>query len=849
MKELLMIDGNSLLYRAFFALPPLTTRQGTPTGAIYGFLNMLLRLLEERKPDYIGVAFDKDKKTFRHEAYADYKAGRRETPPELRTQFSTIRTVLQAMGIACIEEEHYEADDILGYFAQLAKKNAELRAVLVTGDNDALQLCGERVQVLLTKKGITEVQLLDADGVVEKLGVAPALVPDLKGLMGDSSDHLPGVAGIGPKTAVSLLTQYQTLENVLEHTAEIKAKRTREALEQQGDVARLCRMLATIQPNVPHMPELNALAYQPAKLCEARPILQELEMGGILRRLEGMANLCTETSPVLQEEGFNKPSICRRTIAQEGESLVVSDGANSETYSLVVPERQESFLEQQAPGTVAHGLLALQDQPDFEIAMDCKAIAHLLQERGVEPNMLMQAEDVALAAYACDPAQGKRDLAGLCQRYGIDERHPQRLALLWEALERQMREDGVEDVYRKMELPLWKILYQMERHGFTLSPHVLLSLSEEYEKNLKRLEEQIYEHAGHPFNINSPKQLGEVLFEELHLPVLKTTKTKGYSTDAEVLEQLSLLHPIVQLVLEYRTDAKLKSTYLDGLLHVMDENHRVHTRFTQTVTATGRLSSIEPNLQNIPVRTEKGREIRRAFVPRGPGRVLVAADYSQIELRLLAHFSEDETMLQTYRENGDIHADTAAKVFGVPRAEVTQQMRSAAKAVNFGIVYGISDFGLAKNIGVSREKASQIIATYFEQFSGVKAFLDSCVLRAEQLGYAETAFGRRRYIPELKARNFNQRAFGKRVAMNAPIQGTAADIIKLAMIRVQEALKEYGEDAVLILQVHDELIVDCIEELSQTVAQKMRTAMEDVVSFRVPLTVSVGIGKDWLSAK
>ncbi|MBE5780204.1 MAG: DNA polymerase I [Clostridiales bacterium] len=848
------IDGNSLMHRAFYALPPLTNPQGLETGAVYGFMNMLFKVVEEQRPDYLAVAFDMHGKTFRHEAFADYKAGRKKTPEELRYQFDMVKEALTAMGVAVLQRQNYEADDILGYLAKTAKEQG-MEAVLITGDKDALQLAGEGVQILLTKRGITDYELLNAQGVYDKMGVWPDAIPELKGLMGDTSDNIPGVPGVGPKTAVTLLSRFGTVEEVLSHASEAKGPKLQKALVEYRDQARMSRDLAVIDPHVPDMPEISTMAYHKPRYDEVKEVFTRHGFTSLLRRIAADAG---DAAPVEEPAAPKAPMAELIPFAD-----AVMRAENEKTIGVLLTAEEASIAGDGFVGRIAirktlldEGmersevlkllLPVLGNEKIVKITMDAKALAHEIAPFGAT---LCAAEDVMLAAYVRDPALGRASAAALCERYGITDVSAHGLLHLFPLLMAELKQEGMEQVYREMELPLYRVLFAMEQRGFKVDVDFLRQLSAQYAERITGLEEKIYESVGKRFNINSPKQLGQVLFEELKLPVIKKTKS-GYSTDAEVLEQLSGRHEVVDWVLEYRKAAKLKSTYLDGLTAVADPNsQRIHTRFTQNITATGRLSSIEPNLQNIPVRTEQGREIRKAFIPFEEGRVLIAADYSQIELRLLAHFAMDDAMIEVFQNGGDIHTDTAARVFNVDVADVTKEMRSAAKAVNFGIVYGISDFGLAKNIGVSRTEAAGYIETYFARFPGVKRYLDRSVADGTARGYTETLFARRRYLPELKSRNYNMREFGKRVAMNAPIQGTAADIIKLAMIRVEEELKPYGEDAVLILQVHDELIVDCAAHVKDEVAEKLSAVMGSVVELAVPLIAEVGFGENWLDAK
>ncbi len=852
MKNLIAIDGNSLMHRAYYALPSMAAKDGTPTGAIFGFLRMLLKLLE-RQPDYLVVAFDMKGPTFRHGEYGEYKAGRRPTPPDLGPQFPLLRQVLEAMGIAICQCEGYEADDILGTASRMAEA-AGSDALLVTGDRDALQLITPHTHVLMTKKGITETVEYDEEALLAAYGLTPERMVDLKGLMGDASDNIPGVPGVGEKTALKLLEKYGTLESTLAHAGEEKgALRTK--LEQGAALARLSYRLGKIDTAAPLQAELSQWAFRPEALAGGLPLLYKLELRGIAGQLsdtkpegEAPAEPTAQTQRVAEEaplEAMVKALLGKSPLGIQLEESCLYVAADPAMQYQVALDGGDLLTPGLTPAQALDAIRPLLEDPGVEKRLfDAKGLLHAIAPYGVR--LVGPWQDAMIQDYllhAIHPADSLKTL--LSERslpYGAGG-----LLQAGQDMEAELREKGLLDLYNQVELPLVEVLYQMEREGFMVDGAMLRELSQLFARRLEEIQQGIYQQAGESFNILSTKQLGVVLFEKLGLPTRKKTKT-GYSTDSSVLESLQDHHPIVPMVMEYRFLSKLKSTFLDGLLALMRPDGRVHTSFNQNVTATGRISSTEPNLQNIPVRTELGREIRRAFVA-SPGRVLVGADYSQIELRLLAHMSGDTAMVEAFRTGADIHAITAGEVFGVAPEAVTSQQRSAAKAVNFGIVYGISDFGLARNIGVSRKEAGDYIQRYFQRYPGVKAFMDRCVQEGREKGYATTLLGRRRELPELASSNFNTRSFGERVAMNMPIQGTAADIIKLAMVRVYQALEREGLQAKLVLQIHDELILDTPMEEAERVKPLLKACMEEAMPLSVPLIADVREGHSWYDTK
>ena len=869
-KRFLVLDGSSLIFRAFYALPGLSDSHGQPTGAIFGFSNMLTKLMAEQQPDLMVLAFDKSRHTFRTERYADYKGTRDKTPEELLSQFPLLREFAANMGIPFLEKDNYEADDIIGTLAtQAAAKGYDVR--VITGDRDALQLVRPNLRVLLTKKGISEIKDYDTAAFEEEYGFEPLKLIDLKGLMGDTSDNIPGVPGVGPKTASKLLLAYGSVENVLAHVGEVSGKKLKENLQTYADQARLSKELATIELHVPDLAFAEEDYRIQPDMEKMQAFCDDHELRAVWRnfeRLYGPAELALDL-----DGGENG-------VAAQDLSYDLWDEAAVKTAARAPYLAVSGIFSGLAPFASLEGL-AVVAGPDAEkagfVARDSAAFPALLQllesdqqavvfglKRYDQAGLRGQKAffDVELAAYLLEPERSKYALSELSQKY-LQEAAPEsfddeKAQAVWEAkaisrlyplLGAKLEEEKLTHLMDTIELPLVEVLAGMEQNGVYVNRAHLAEKTEEVAGRLQTIEAAIYEMAGHDFNLNSPKQLGVVLFEELGLPVRKKTKT-GYSTNAEVLESLRLEHPIIEQILAYRLWSKLKSTYLDGIAGLIrTDTGRVHTNFNQTVTATGRLSSSDPNLQNIPVRTEEGRMIRALFEPGEGYDCLLSADYSQIELRLLAHMSGDENFIDAFKRGQDIHARTAAEVFGIPLDEVTPELRRHAKAVNFGIVYGISDFGLARNLHISRKEAGDYISRYFTRYPGVRAFMDKVVAEAHETGYVTTMFGRRRELPAIKSRNFNQRMLAERMAMNTPIQGTAADVIKLAMIAAYRKLREAGLKSRILLQVHDELVLEVKESELETVQAILHEAMEHVVSLSVPLSIDVHWGRNWAEAK
>jgi DNA polymerase-1 len=886
MEKLILIDGYSLANRAFFALPPLTNAAGQPTNAVYGVAMMLLRLVEEEKPDYLAVAFDAGKPTFRHEAYAEYKAGRRPMADELRSQIPLVRRLFEAFGIPVYELQGYEADDLLGTLSCRASEEG-LEALIVTGDRDAFQLVSPAVKVLYTKKGITDVQRMDLVAIQERYGLEPKQLIDVKGLMGDASDNIPGVPGIGEKTALRLIQQFNDLSSLLEHLEEVKRPKERQLLEDYREQALQSRDLATIRCDVNISTSWEDCRWKGTNRPSALVFFQEMDFRNLLRRLgreediSGQTSRQTYTSPefivvedpqnvveALSELGNGPVSVqfLARRLSRKATHLIgVALGTQSNHFVFIV------LSEGKIPSELARWLADANSKKDCYDAKDLLRISSWLGEglEGLREDYRLAGHliagtggDLTVEKMACD-LLGWEDLPDIRNERGnpisldmIPRDYPiekvvlagigrvHALVNLQDPISKELEKRDLKRLYRDVELPLVYTLFRMEEAGITIDPDKLKALGEKYRMEMELLEQEIYKLVGEKFNIASPKQLGAILFEKLGLPVGKKTKS-GYSTDAEVLENLAVEYPVARMVLDYRALAKLNSTYVEALLKIAGEsNNKIHTTFQQTVTATGRLSSTEPNLQNIPVRTSEGMEIRRVFLP-SPGYTLLSADYSQIELRVMAHFSHDPKYMSAFLEDEDIHARTATEIFGVYPPEVRRQMRDRAKAVNFGILYGISGFGLAKGTGVSRKEAEAYIQTYFERYEGVKSFLDGAISEAREVGYVSTLLGRRRYLPDLVSGNFLRRSFAERTARNTPIQGTAADIIKLAMLRVESRLKKEDLPARMLLQVHDELVLEVKTEALKEVGEAVKEEMECAVELSVPLRADVKSGPNW----
>ena len=847
MQTLVLLDSNSLINRAFYALPPLTNRQGQQTGAIFGFVNMFLKLVDKYKPDYVVAAFDRKAPTFRKKMYEGYKATRKPMPEELACQLEPLKRLLRAMKVQIAEIDGFEADDILGTLS----KRSKCKTYIVTGDRDSLQLIDEKTTVLMTKKGISEIVEYDEARLKED-GFTPSQIIDLKSLMGDSSDNIPGVAGIGEGTATKLLAEYGTLDNVYAHIDETKGALNRKLTEGK-ESAYLSYKLATIDRDCPIETVPEDMTFTETYDSEVRDILLEFEFGKIADRLNfGQKETKAETLAVKTQTADSEAALLDALAKIKESGLLAFDisqrifvGGYGVSYEVAISDNllgegvdYNAFIRALEP--------LICDEDVRKLCFDKKTYMHLLEPYGVV--MKGVCDDVMLKAYLCDSNRNYKSLSALATAYGVNtDDGAAALVALDDILDSEMREKEQEKLYKELELPLVDVLYFMEKEGFKVDRKYLDELNGELTAETEKLAAEITDLAGEPFNINSTQQLAKILFEKLGLKHGKKTKT-GYSTNVEVLESLRNEHPIIPAILQYRELVKLKSTYLDGMLPLIDKNGRIHTVFKQAVTATGRLSSTEPNLQNIPIRKESGKRIRKMFVP-ADGNVLVCGDYSQIELRLMAHMSGDKAMIDAFNGGEDFHRSTAARLFGVPFEEVTQDMRRSAKAVNFGIIYGISDFGLSEDLGISVYEARRYMQNYFATYPGVKRFMDDCVAFAKENGYVKTLYGRKRYIPELQASVYATRAFGERVAMNMPLQGTASDIIKAAMIEVDKKLAEGGYKAKLIMQVHDELIVDCPLPEKDNVEKLLKTCMQNVAELSVPLIADVGSGENWLEAK
>ena len=864
--KFLVIDGSSLIHRAFFALPPLTTKNGVHTGAVYGFCNMLLRLLADVQPKWLAVAFDKSRKTFRTEMFADYKGQRKPTPSELSEQFPLARKVLEAMNIAVLELDNYEADDIIGTFAVHAPQQAEV--IIVTGDRDELQLLSDRTSVYFTKRGISDLKVYTPQVFAEEYeNLTPKQLIDLKGLMGDTSDNIPGVPGVGPKTALKLISEYGSVENVLENAENISGKALREKLLNNKDSALLSKKLATIFTDVPVSTDLTAYELRGMQ-PEARELMQSLEFRNMYDRFASVMGAGESDFSLFGEKIEETPNALP-------EEVIASDDDAEALFKLIAARREVTPMAVQVGGTLPdlyfaqaevlcdgrvyvfkHGGAGwaqfnawLADETKEKACCDSKEIIKAALCMGVQARDII--DDVAIAAYLVDSGRSTYSVKTISADY-LPQAYAQEckaIAELVPVLRAKLNEHEQIKLYEEMELPLARTLAKMELAGIKPDVALLEKLTKEMAAQIAALEILAVEQAGESFNLKSTKQLGVVLFEKLGLPVIKKTKT-GYSTDVSVLEQLRNEHPLVRTVLEHRKLTKLHSTYLEGLRPLINaRTGRIHTHFQQLVTVTGRLSSTDPNLQNIPTRTELGKQIREIFVPGEGYDYLLSCDYSQVELRVLAHIAQDELLLESFLHGQDVHARTAAEVFGVPLDEVTGTMRTRAKAVNFGIVYGISDFGLAKQLDISRSEAGRYIENYLGRYTGVKKYMDDMVASARKNGYVQTLFGRRRYLPDINSRNFNIRGFAERTAINTPIQGTAADIIKIAMINVQKMLEQGNYKSRILLQVHDELLLEVTADEREEVGKLVKQTMEAAVKLSVPLIADVNYGTNWANAK
>lgn len=878
-KKLVLIDGNSLMNRAFYALPPLMNKEGMYTNAIYGFTTMLLKIIDEQKPSHMSVAFDLKAPTFRHKAYSEYKGNRKGMPDELRAQVEPLKELLDSFGINRVELEGYEADDIIGTFSKIGEQDG-FEVIIVTGDRDALQLASDNTTVLFTKKGITDVDVYDWNKVEEDYGVNPIEFIDLKGLMGDKSDNIPGVPGIGEKTGVKLIQEYRSLENVIANIENLKGS-TKKKIEENQEIALLSKRLATIFRDIPFDMDMDDLKIKEKDEDKVLEMFNKYGFKTLISRISEIKSSDDNEEVVVEEvqpiKYISKEEILKKINTDKFAHIkFIAEKVDYKDRKVVLfgIMDNEGFVYFGKEEDVEDFRGILESEDIKKCGIDIKEDYLILRSY----NILLKGMDfdMEIGEYLLEPG-GKGKIEEFAQKYGRKDilteeellgKGKNKISiseLTEETLKNQINgilnmvkaqspklKKKIEDLemtnlLENIEMPLVEVLGFMEYEGFKADKEVLLQLQEEYDLKIKELEEIIYRIAGEEFNINSPKQLGLILFEKLNLPVIKKTKT-GYSTNAEVLESLREQHEIIDYISAYRQVVKLKSTYVDGLLSLMTKDDRIHSSFNQTITATGRISSTDPNLQNIPVRQEMGRVLRKAFISKDEY-TLVDADYSQIELRILAHMAEEDILIESFSKDEDIHSRTASEVFSTPLKEVTKEMRSAAKAVNFGIVYGVSDFGLAQNLNIPVKEAKGYIDLYFSRYPKIKEYMDNTILEAEEKGYVTTLLGRRRYIPEINSKNKILRSLGKRLAMNTPIQGTAADIIKIAMVKVFKRLKSEGMKTKLILQVHDELILEAPNDEVEKASLILKEEMESSLKLKVPMGVDVNVGKSWYETK
>ncbi|WP_186578409.1 DNA polymerase I [Aquibacillus kalidii] len=877
-EKLVLIDGNSIAYRAFFALPLLNNDKGVYTNAVYGFTTMLLRILEDEKPSHILVAFDAGKTTFRHKTYQEYKGGRQKTPSELSEQFPLLKEVLDAFQIKHYQLKEYEADDIIGTLAKRGEQDG-WDVQVISGDKDLLQLVSDKVKVALTRKGISEVDTYTPTFMEQKMEVRPEQIIHMKALMGDNSDNIPGVPGVGEKTAVKLLKEYQTLENLYDNLDQVSGKKLKEKLETHKEEAFMSKELVTIECESPIEIGLDDIAYQGYEANQVSSIFKELGFQSLLTRIAGEVSIEAEEQEELEDievevvdtvtnEMFTGMEAIELEILGDNyhlssvEAIAVVNGEKKYFIPTDVAVQSDSFKKW------------AEDPGQKKYVFDAKKVTVALLKHDIHMQGIVF--DLLLAAYLIDPSENHFDIPAISHRMGykqvlFDEevygkgakmklpdqdklidhvvRKTMMIFALKEKVEKELTENEQLTLLQELELPLALILGEMEATGVKVDVERLKNMGEELKERLQTIEDEVYELAEEKFNLNSPKQLGPILFEKLGLPVIKKTKT-GYSTSADILEQLQGSHEIIPKILMYRQLGKLQSTYIEGLLKVVHkDNQKIHTRFNQALTQTGRLSSIDPNLQNIPIRLEEGKKIRQAFTTTEEEWVIFAADYSQIELRVLAHIAKDEKLQEAFNNDMDIHTRTAMDVFHVDAEEITSNMRRQAKAVNFGIVYGISDYGLSQSLGITRKEAKKFIDRYLDSYPGVRQYMEDIVQEAKQNGYVSTIMNRRRYLPDITSRNFNVRSFAERTAMNTPIQGSAADIIKLAMINLHHKLKEEKLQARMLLQVHDELILEAPPEELEKLKEIVPLAMESAIELSVPLKVDYSYGETWYDAK
>lgn len=879
MDKIILLDGNSLSYRAFYAMPALKNKKGLYTNSVYGFTLMLERILEDTKPKYALVAFDKGKETFRHKSYEAYKGTRDKTPTELVEQFGYVRELIESYGIKYEEHLDYEADDIIGSYAKIAEK-AGLEVIIVSGDKDLTQLASDNITVYYTKRGVTEIDYYTPEFINEKYGLTPQQIIDMKGLMGDKSDNIPGIPGVGEKTAIKLLTEYETVENVLENIDNISGKKLKERLTEGKEDAILSKKLATIFTDVPVDNKIEDLTFKEDRE-KKKELFEKLEFVSFLRKLSQENSAADESETETEEEKIKKDIEIQ--IADKDTKLdfknsslhiecYTEDYQNSDVLgvSVYVGDTAYIFSEENFFDN-KYAIDYLQSQEEKTV-YDIKKIIYIAKKNNKRING--DVFDIKIANYLIDVTSkseidkivfnylgeiinsneeiyGKGAKRSLPTQEVLNSYIAKIAASILEVkplMIKRLEEENMLDLYKNIEIKVARVLANMEFEGIHVSKKALDEMSHEFDERIKVLEGSIYTLAGSEFNIASPKQLGVVLFEDLGLPVVKKTKT-GYSTAVEVLEQLQYKHDIIPLIMEYRTLTKLNSTYAKGLVKDITREGKIHTRYEQTLTQTGRLSSVNPNLQNIPTRIEEGKKIRKAFIPASNDRVILSIDYSQIELRVLAHIAQDKGMIDAFKHDVDIHTKTASDVNGVPLDEVTPTMRREAKAVNFGIVYGISDFGLSNNLGITRKRAKEFIEKYLETFKGVDKYMTDIVEFAKEHGYVETLYNRRRSLPEINAKNKIIANLNARIAMNTPIQGTAADIIKIAMISAYNYIEESKVDAKLLLQVHDELIFDVSKDILEEFTDKMVAIMEEAANLDVKLKAEASSGPSWYEAK
>ena len=869
MERLLILDSNSLLNRAFYAIPELTNSEGVHTNAVYGFVNMLFKMRDELKPDYIVAAFDKKGPTFRHKEYQEYKAGRKKMPPELAEQFPIIKEILNLLSITIYELEGFEADDIIGSLAKHAEKN-NIEVFIVTGDRDALQLASDNINVVITKKGVSETATFNYDSFIEEFGVTPTQFIDVKGLMGDKSDNIPGVPGIGEKTAYKLIQTYGSIEEVLNNIDSISGKKLKDNLETYKEQAIFSKKLATIMIDVPIEFDLEDIKSQESFNKDGlKKMFFKLQMKTLLDKLFNGEEDDEKEEEINIKYIEDSNSFLELSNELKGTIYISFEVNNSEKFSeislnkLYISCNEENYfikfneISNEDESSANKALKNIMENSEIKkVIHEGKPLITILNKLGI--SIAGFDFDTAIAAYLINSARNSYDILSLVNEYlGEDIKGNQdeikcrinsKLDEIYNILKDKIKEEDMEELYYKVEHPLIFVLSSMESLGFNVNEEMLDDLAVKFKEEIQRTEKEIFNLAEEEFNINSPKQLGKILFEKLDLPVIKKTKT-GYSTNAEVLERLQDKHEIIPKITYYRQITKLNSTYVEGLKNVIDVDGKIHSTFNQTVTTTGRLSSTEPNLQNIPIKYEMGREIRKVFIPDESEDMLLSCDYSQIELRVLAEMSKDEKMIDAFKHHSDIHRKTASEVFKVPLEEVTPLMRSRAKAVNFGIVYGISDFSLSQDLHITKKEASEYMEIYFDRYPNIKGYLDGLIEEAKKNGFVITILNRRRFIPEIKSSNKIVKALGERLAMNAPIQGSAADIIKLAMVNVYNKLNELNLKSKIILQVHDELILNVKPDELEQVKTLVKDEMENVLNMNVPLEVDINIGNTWYEAK